>query len=168
MMKHVQVSTVIVVCLVALSVLIGLQTPLVAAEKVPVLYLFWGEGCPHCEKEKEFLEDLHKSYPDVEIRWFEVWNHPKYAKFADLVRKAAGIKTASVPMTFIGDWNMVGFRSAETSGVKIIEQIERCLKDGCQDVLDTLGPQRIVEEIRSDIAENKIEDWERFPAKEME
>ena len=102
------------------------------------------------------------------MRWFEVWNYPKYAKLADRIRKAADIKTASVPMTFIGDWDMVGFRSADTSGVKIIEQLEKCLKDGCKDVLDTLGPQLIVEEIRSNIAEGKIEDWERFPAKEKE
>ena len=167
-MKTVQLSTLFVACFVALSALFSLQTPLMAAENSPVLYLFWGDGCPHCEKEKEFLEDLHKRYPDIEMRWFEVWEHPKYAKLVDTIRKAAGIKTASVPMTFIGNWNIVGFRSAETTGVKIIDKIEQCLKDGCKDVFDTLGPQLIVEEIRSDIAKGEIEDWEYFPAEKKE
>ena len=168
MIKIVRLSGVIVLCLITLSILIIPQTTLVAAEKAPVLYVFWGEGCPHCEEEKEFLEVLHKRSPDFEMRWFEVWKHPQYAKLADAVRKAAGVKTTSVPMTFIGDWNMVGFRSAETSGVKIIEQIDRCLKSGCKDVLDTLGPQLIVEEIRSDISKGEFEDWEYFPAKQKE
>ncbi len=167
-MKTVQLFTWIFVCLIMLGALISLQTPLMAVEKAPILYVFWGDGCPHCEEEKEFLEDLHERYPNIEMRWFEVWENPKYAKLVDTIRKAADIKTASVPMTFIGDWNMVGFRSAETSGVKMIAQIEQCLKDGCADVLDTLGPQRIVEDIRSDIAKGEIKDWERFPAKEKE
>ena len=46
MMKTVQLSTFIVVCLVALSALISLQTPIMAVEKAPVLYLFLGRWLP--------------------------------------------------------------------------------------------------------------------------
>ena len=38
----------------------------------PILYLFWGDGCPHCEEEKEFLEIVKQGYPHVEMRLFEV------------------------------------------------------------------------------------------------
>ena len=38
------------------------------------IYFFWGEGCPHCFKEKPFLEQLKGKYPEVRIHEYEVWN----------------------------------------------------------------------------------------------
>ena len=42
-----------------------------AADKIN-LYLFWGEGCPHCKKEKEFLQKLIDSNEDLHLHTFEV------------------------------------------------------------------------------------------------
>ena len=98
------------------------------------------------------------------MRWFEVWEHPEFAKLADAIRKAHGVKVTSVPMTFIGDWNLVGFRSADSTGIQIIEQIEKCVQDRCKDVLDVLGPNRTVAKIRDEVAKNAPDDWELFPA----
>jgi thiol-disulfide isomerase/thioredoxin len=27
------------------------------------VYFFWGDGCPHCEEEKQFLNEMKKKYP---------------------------------------------------------------------------------------------------------
>jgi len=40
-------------------------------------YFFWGEGCPHCVKEKAFLEELVKKYPQLEIEDYEIYAHPE-------------------------------------------------------------------------------------------
>lgn len=47
-----------------------------AADKIN-LYLFWGEGCPHCKKEKEFLQKLVQTNEDVQLHDFEVYKNPE-------------------------------------------------------------------------------------------
>jgi thiol-disulfide isomerase/thioredoxin len=130
----------------------------------PILYFFWGEGCPHCEDEKDFLELLQQQYPELEMRWFEVWDHPEFAKLADAMRKAYGEKIATVPMTFIGDGVIVGFRSYEETGVRIEEQVKVCVESGCPDGFDKIKALPIVTKIRDEASRNEPEGWELFPA----
>ncbi len=146
------------------AIVIFLSSQWTFAAETPILYLFWGDGCPHCEKEKHFLQNLRRQYPELEMRWFETWEHPEFAKLADSLRKAYKIKTASVPMTFLGAWSRVGFRSADTTGTQIVKQIENCLQAECQDALAKLGPQAIVEKIYTEAVQNKPKNWEYFPA----
>ncbi|PIE33715.1 hypothetical protein CSA56_10325 [candidate division KSB3 bacterium] len=130
----------------------------------PILYLFWGDGCPHCEKEKTFLLKLHEKYPELEMRWFEVWRHEELTLFTDRMRKAHEIKTSSVPMTFLGTWNSVGFRSDDTSGRQIEAQVVACIKNGCADAVSKLGPLQIVWMIRDQASKNAPVGWDHFPA----
>ena len=37
------------------------------------LYLFYGDGCPHCAEEKLFLDEIKGSYDNFEIVMYEVW-----------------------------------------------------------------------------------------------
>jgi thiol-disulfide isomerase/thioredoxin len=151
--------------LLMVSLLLMILMPQYAmASDHPILYLFWGEGCPHCADEKEFLELLHRQYPEFEMWWFEIWDHPEFAKLADAMRKAYGEKIAAVPMTIIGDWVIVGFRSYEETGVQIEEQVKTCIKQGCSDAFDKIKALPIVTKIRDEAARNKPEDWELFPA----
>ena len=47
----------------------------VEEEKINV-YFFYGDGCPHCAKEEEFLEELKNEYGDkVNIFYYETWNN---------------------------------------------------------------------------------------------
>ena len=107
---------------------------------------------------------MRKEYPDIEMRWFEIWNHPEFAKLADALAKAHNIKATSVPITLIGDWHIIGFDGPENVGAQLLAQLDRCVKNGCQDALDSLGPQAIVEKIRSEAAKNEPQAWEYFPA----
>jgi len=134
------------------------------ASEHPILYLFWGDGCPHCAEEKEFLELLHQQYPQLEMRWFEIWDHPEFAKLADALRKAYGEKIASVPMTLIGDQAIIGFRSHEDTGAQIQEWVDACIEQGCSDALDKIKSQPIVKKIKEEALKNEPEGWELFPA----
>ena len=133
-------------CITILIILSGLFTAIqpAHAEEPSILYLFWGDGCSHCEKEKIFLEELHSRYPELEMRWFEIWEQRDFLKLADNVRKAYNIKTASVPMTFLGEWSTVGYLSDATTGIEIEEQVVACLENGCPDALERVSEEPIV------------------------
>ena len=134
------------------------------ADEPPILYVFWGEGCPHCEKEHEFLEELHARYPELEMRWFEIWEHRDFLQLADKVRKTYNIKTASVPMTFLGEWSTVGYRSDATTGIQIEENVVKCLENGCPDALERVSKEPIAQRIRAEAAENNPVNWQQFPS----
>lgn len=134
------------------------------AANTPVLYFFWGDGCPHCEKEKEFLHELQQRYPQLDMRWFETWNHLELKEFAGAIRKAYAVERASVPLTILGDWTMIGFGSPEDSGVQIEDQVLQCFVNGCIDAIDKLGPHRLAAKVKADIASGKPGGWEWFPA----
>jgi thiol-disulfide isomerase/thioredoxin len=165
MMRSIQ--RIAVTGMLSMVFLLSICLPVLGAEH-PILYLFWGDGCPHCEEEKEFLEIVKQDYPQVEMRLFEVWHHPEFAKLAGAMGKAYDVKAGSVPMTFLGEWNHVGFTSFETTGVEMTRQIEQCLQQGCLDALDALGPQKIVLKIREEAAHNTPDGWELHQAASVE
>ena len=148
-----------------------LMPVLVSAEEIiadhPILYLFWGDGCPHCEEEKEFLEQLREQYPELEMRWFEVWNYEGNRELAEAMRKAYDVQSSSVPMTFLGRWTITGYRDAHTTGKQIENQIISCIQQGCIDALSMLGPNRIVLDIREQLRQDVPTEWERFPATDL-
>lgn len=134
------------------------------AGEPPILYLFWGEGCPHCEREKTFLDEFRQQYPQVELRLFETWQHPEFAQLADAVRQAHQIKGAGVPLTVMGDWYLVGFNLSGNYRQQMITQAETCLQQGCPDALDKIGPSALASRIRAEAAANVPNGWQQYPA----
>ena len=99
-----------------------------------------------------FFDVLQQDYPQLEIRLFEIWNHPEFAKLADALGKTRHLRVSGVPITFLGNWGNVGFESFETTGVQIAEQVKRCLQNGCPDALEQLGDQELAARIRREVA----------------
>lgn len=96
-----------------------------------VVTLFWGEGCPHCEKEKEFLKGLVRKHPGMIVRDYEVWRNKENAAIYKRILQIAGIKQAGVPCTVVGTAVFMGFNSQTSKD--ILASIERCLREGCPD-----------------------------------
>lgn len=71
--------------------------------------VFFGEGCPYCAKELEFLVELQERSPQVEILAYEVWANEANRAYFRSMADAAGIDAGSVPTTFIDDLVWVGF-----------------------------------------------------------
>ena len=136
----------------------------VLAAEHPILYFFWGDGCPHCEKEKEFLAKLHQHYPELEMRWFETWKHPDFTQLADALRQAYHVKGSGVPMTFLGNWSITGFLSDDITGTEIEQQVITCIEQGCFDGLRKLGPRNIVWLIQDQAARQTPVGWELYSA----
>lgn len=87
------------------------------------IYMFWGNGCPHCKAQWEYLESLRKDYAnDVNIYGFEIWYNKDNGALLDKFAEAIGDKDVnSVPYTIIGDKSFRGAQSDKTL-MRMIEE----------------------------------------------
>lgn len=93
-------------------------------EKTVTIYLFRGEGCPHCEHAMEFFKTLNTEYPYLKVISYEVWENVENRKLMEEVSTELGIEVSiSVPLIIIGnDYNLRGY--GETKNEEIRNQIE--------------------------------------------
>ena len=108
------------------------------------LYLFYGQECPHCEEERNWLKDIEEKYKEVlNIYYYEVWHDTNNAKIMEDVSKELLIDKKSVPLTIIGDKYYIGYSSAIGSRIesKIKEYAE--LEDDNEISIPILGKVNI-------------------------
>ena len=86
------------------------------------LYLFHGDGCPHCAEEIAFLDSIEDKYKNLKIVKYEVWYHDDNADLDKKVRESLEVDNSYVPMTVIGDTVLIGFSSSNAN------KIERAIK----------------------------------------
>lgn len=102
-----------------------------ATENVTV-YLFWGDGCPHCEEQIPFMESLESKYPLLEVVYLETWYNRSNAELFVSLSKAYGTSASGVPATFIGSEPPIfGYAGRESTGKEIEQKIINCLDRGC-------------------------------------
>lgn len=82
------------------------------------LYLFYGDGCPHCASEKEFLSDIEDDYDKFNIVKYEVWKNSDNQELLKKVRNGLKIEDNGVPVTIIGDTVIVGWSDSLEGKVK--------------------------------------------------
>ena len=110
------------------------------AQSEPInAYFFYGTGCPHCAKEREFLQSLKEKNPnDISIYEYEIYyNTLNSKKFADTITHL-GIDVGGVPFLVIGERYFIGYESDETTGLEIENELIRCMENGCKDNLAEL------------------------------
>ncbi len=99
------------------------------------LHLFWSQGCPHCAKEKEFLGTLQTKYPTLTIKEYEITQNKDNAALLSEIGKKLGVTIPGVPFTLIGNKEIVGFLSDETTGKEIEDAIICAMENGCHDLI---------------------------------
>ena len=71
-------------------------------EDIINIYLFYGEGCPHCAREKEFFKDeLEKEYDNIKIHYFEVWSNEENSEILKKVKQELNLTNNNVPFKLI-------------------------------------------------------------------
>jgi thiol-disulfide isomerase/thioredoxin len=108
--------------------------------KAVTLYLFWGNGCPHCAAEEVFLKTLEKEYPTLTVRKFEVWGSATNREIFKNTGQKLEADIKGVPFTVVGDRYVGGFLTDDTTGAEIRDYVDSCTKDGCTDVVANLAP----------------------------
>ena len=96
-----------------------------------VIYLFWGDGCPHCAAAKPFLNELTHRYADVELRAYEVWYVAENQEIFKKMTAAYGFEPHAVPTIFIGNQYWEG--SSDQIGQEIEAVVKYCEENGCPD-----------------------------------
>ncbi len=103
-----------------------------AAEAFPVdLYVFWGDGCPHCADQKPFLRELEALYPNVTVHEFEVWRSTEHQPLFRYMAESHGLLGDAVPTVFVGGRAWVGDSSFIRQ--RIARIIEQCSRERCPD-----------------------------------
>ena len=80
------------------------------------IYFFWGDGCPHCEKEHAFFEEIKENYGHLyNLYSYETWHNEENAKIMQIFSKSIGEKVTGVPYTIIGEktFNVFGEKSKD-------------------------------------------------------
>lgn len=89
------------------------------AERLDV-YLFWATGCPHCEREIDFLERLEKEQARLRVHYLEVRRDTRAREAFLAIVERLGIEDPAVPLTLVGDTPMRGYgrtrRAARSCG----------------------------------------------------
>lgn len=104
----------------------------IQAEVPLTVYFFYGDGCPHCEKESKFLKSLKENYPEMEIQSFEVYLHRENALLLQNIGKALKTDVSGVPFLVIGDKHFIGYGEGITS-LEIENQVKKCIEGSCYD-----------------------------------
>ncbi|MBW2981422.1 hypothetical protein KY343_00950 [Candidatus Woesearchaeota archaeon] len=117
------------------------------------VYMFYGEGCPHCAKEELFLSELEEKYSQLEVERFEIYFNDKNNKLFQEMGRAYGIEARGVPTLFVGKEAVVGFN--DDIGEKIELEIKKCIANGCIDPSDMLV--EIIEEEEVEEVEEEVE-----------
>ncbi len=105
-------------------------------DKEVVIYIFWGEGCPHCAKARPVLQALADQNPTIQLFEFEIYssveNQNLFAEFG----KTYGFEPRYVPTIIIGTDIWEGYSEEFTADITAV--VTRCLADGCENKGATL------------------------------
>lgn len=79
------------------------------SEKHLNIYLFYGDGCPHCAEEEEWFKTYLEKNKNIKIHRYEVWydkdNQEKYSKVHEILND----KSSGIPYLVIGESVISGF-----------------------------------------------------------
>lgn len=113
-------------------ILLFLSVSNVNAQPSVTAYFFYGNGCPHCTKEREFLETLIEKYPQLELRAYEIYYDQINNAILKKVAENLEVEARGVPFLVIGDQSFVGYAQGITSS-EIEDQVTSCINNGCRD-----------------------------------
>ena len=83
------------------------------------IYLFYGDGCPHCADEEKLLDSYLKTDNDVTVHKYEIWYNEDNAKLVKEVSEITGVRFMGVPYTVIGEKTISGYLDDSTTGEEI-------------------------------------------------
>ena len=139
-----------------------------AKEKQVNLYLFYSKTCPHCAKEKKYLEKLEKKYSNLKIHKYEISEKKSQGLYV-LVDESLEDDNKYVPYTIIGTESLIGFNDYTQD--KIEDYVEICSKYECYDLVSEVKKankslkeeaKKAKKEFKKHIKENK-ENYMKVP-----
>lgn len=146
--------------LIVFAVFLLLPVSAKADEKVINIHLFYGNGCPHCAAEEEFLSDYLKDRTDVKLYKYEIWYDSHNQELLSKVQKEMGTTNKNgVPFTVIGKKTIVGYADGVTDE-QIKDTINYYLNNDYRDYAGEITGKVKKTEVKEDTIkdESKTED----------
>ena len=109
-------------------------------EKVTI-YVFRGDGCPHCEEAIAYFKTIEDEYKDfIQFVTYETWNNTANSELLKTIANERKIQKYGVPFIVIGEKEFIGF--SKGSGVGMInyalEQYQSdSYKDEVREIIET-------------------------------
>ena len=100
---------------------------LVSAKEINV-YVFYGQGCPHCADLEKYLDELSQddNYKDkFNVVKYETWFEPDNKTLMNKVSDYLNANATGVPFYIIGDFYKVGFPNPASTEEKVIEAVNQ-------------------------------------------
>lgn len=97
----------------------------------PNIYIFWGDGCPHCKALAKFISKLPaETKKQVSIYSFEVWSNKDNKSLMKNFGKYLNQDVRGVPFMVIGDKIFDGYSSGDTkTDQQILDAINAIIKN---------------------------------------
>ena len=97
----------------------------------PNIYIFWGDGCPHCKALAKFISKLPAETKNkVNIYSFEVWSDKDNKTFMKNFGKYLNQDVSGVPFIVIGDKIFDGYSSGDSkTDQQILDAINTIIKN---------------------------------------
>jgi len=112
-----------------LSFLLGGFNFILAQNNKVEVNFFYGATCPHCAAEDNFLDEIEKKYPQIEIHRYLITNSENIEILKELCKQCDVEQYIGlVPMTFVEKDFFLGFDNTENIGKKIENAIKTHLE----------------------------------------
>lgn len=113
------------------------------------LYLFWGDGCPHCKHAKEVLKPYIEQNDFVGYNDYEIYYSSENQVKMKAVGWALDIEASGVPLIVVGDVPYLGFSDATGNSIK--QRLEYCAANACPDsVAEIVGVEKPADATNTD------------------
>ena len=74
------------------------------------VYIFRGEGCPHCTAAEAYFKTILPEYDYLDVKMYETWKNPNNKKLKEQVCNDLNNEDCvGVPLIVIGDYYLAGF-----------------------------------------------------------
>ncbi len=102
--------------------------------KTAKVYLFYGDGCPHCAKFEEFAKANKEKY-NFEVISYETWYSKENSELLNKIYERFNDKKAGVPYIVVGNQRLIGWNdTVEEQFIALVKKNRQ--KDYCDIVLD--------------------------------
>ena len=144
-LHRIKISVLFLVAATFLQGLLFTPQPVHAEERNMVnIYMFWGNGCPHCAKAKEYLVPFAEKTPYAQFFTYEVYYSAENQQKMQAVGETLGVDASGVPLILVGDKAYVGY--SDTIGRQITTQVRYCSLNACPDSVAAIVGASVVTE----------------------
>lgn len=145
---------------IILTILLALTFNQVASAettKLPIVYIFHSDTCPHCQHEIAWFKRHLETNPDLIVKTFEL-NQKDNKKLWEAVAKATKVEASGTPYTVINEQVIEGYASKPDSDNPTVKEILASIKQEGKDI--------VAEVIANNKFDSQVEILQPTPKKE--